>query len=434
MSVIYLKDFFCNKLPEKKSEQVSYNCGKFSVRYETFPNMPPENSFGLYSWKSSHQSISANFYKDDILIFSKEFKCSPSIIIHGDGKTETGTFFTFNDNLKAIRIFDMTNKLIKVENLGLDCFVEMKRVNDTYAIVVTEECCTYDPSTGLVNLDIFFGLKKSDIKRPYSDSRVHVPLTKNQQNKFTLNPMIATEKGFIVFNRYGLDVTYQFTEENLVLYDDVFHGRVNFYENSENVDVLDILNVPDNTMSDNDSIVLTMDNLNEEQKNNIFDKINKTYELLNQKQNIQQTFAIIKPDAIEKNYKDNIIMAIKKNNFKIVDSLDIIFSSEMVDEFYAEHVGKEFYPDLKKFMMSGLSNILILEADDCVKYWRRLIGPTNVCTARRHYPFTLRAIYGDDLDNSKNACHGSDSVESANREINFFNKIKNAIATTTFVV
>lgn len=434
MSIVYLKDFYNNKRPEKTSEHIIYNCGVFSVKYETLPDMPPENSFGLYHWKSSHNTVNAYFFKNDELLFTKPFKCSPSIVIHGDGITENGTFFTFNDRTKAMSIFNMKNELIKVESLGADCFVELKRVSDKYAIAVTEEICTYDPFTSLINLDILFGIEQSVINRPYSNSREHVPLTKDQGNKLSLYPMIATNEGLIVLNKFDVNVNYQFTRENLVLYDDIFNKKIHFYENVKNVDVLSVLGFSKNKKNEinnkvcNDStnsVSLSMENLNDEQKNDMLKKINDAYdEFENDNKNIQRTFAMIKPDAMEKNYKNNILYAIDQNGFDIIDSLEITFNSDMVDEFYAEHVGKSFYPKLKEFMMSGQSCLLILENDDAVRSWRKLIGPTYVSNAKNIAPYTLRAIYGDNNDDSKNACHGSDSIESAKREINFFNKIK----------
>lgn len=431
MSVIYLRDFYNNKIPEKKVELVTHACGKFHVSYETLLEMPPENSFGLYSWKNKHMSISANFYKDNILIFSKDFHRSPSIIIHGDGETELGTFFTFNDKTDSLSIFNMNNQFVKSECLGADCFVEIKRVNDKYAIVVTEEICTYDPFTGLVNLNILFGLESSHIQRPYSNSRVHVPLTKDQQNKIRIFPMIANSNGIIIFNKNDVAINYIFSEENLVLYDDVFNEVFDFYEGSNNVNIFQELNFSTEqiqqinnkiTTNKHNGVFLKMDQLDDTQKATIFNNIYDAYNELNISKNIERTLAIIKPDVITN--KKNILYAIDRNEFDIIDQFECVFTDTMIDEFYTEHIGKSFYNNLKTFMTSGPSYLLILEGHDAIRQWRKLIGPTNVLIAQKTAPYTLRAIYGDIENSSKNACHGSDSIDSANKEIEFFYKYK----------
>lgn len=88
------------------------------------------------------------------------------------------------------------------------------------------------------------------------------------------------------------------------------------------------------------------------------------------------------------------------------------------EEFYAEHVGKPFYDNLVRFMSSGPTIGLELIADNGISAWRHLLGPTDSSTARSDAPHSIRACFG--TDNTRNACHGSDSVQSADREINFF--------------
>lgn len=429
--MLYLRDYFRNKTPKKLVENIYYSCGIFSVKYDTLSTMPPDNSFGLYSWKSFHLPIQTKFYKNNELLFIKEFTRSPSIVIHGDGITEKGTFFTFNDNSK-LQIYNMNQELIRTVCIGSDIFVEFKRVNDKYAISIAEECCTYDPCTGLVNLDMLFGIKECDDKRPYDDSRVHVPLTCENQNYPTLVPVVATEKGFIVTNKNDLPISYEFTEENLVLYDDVFNGVVDFYEGSESIDLLESLGVSEENknkinecMAENGSVNVSLEKLSDNEKDTVFNKISNAYFELNEKnkKEIQQTFAMIKPDAVSKGYTEEITKSIRRNGFKIISSKEFTFNSDTVDYFYGEHKGKDMFPKLKEFMISGPVILLVLEAENAIKQWRKLIGPTLVNKARLVAPHTLRAIYGDDLDSTHNACHGSDSKDSAKREIEFFNKV-----------
>jgi len=85
-----------------------------------------------------------------------------------------------------------------------------------------------------------------------------------------------------------------------------------------------------------------------------------------------------------------------------------------VNEFYKEHVGKEFFPNLSQAMLSDVTIGLELVHDDAVKKWRDTLGPTNSATAKQDAPNSIRAAFG--VDNTLNACHGSDSQESFQRE------------------
>lgn len=424
---IYLCDFFNNTKRTYMSEDIEHICGIFSIKYKTLPTFVQSDSFGLSGWRSVHAPIDVSFYENDVLLFTKQFKYLPAIVIHGDGLTKSNTFFTFNENLN-LNIYNMNNQFIKTKIIGPDIFVDFKRVNDKYAIAESQEMCTYCPFTSLINLDIFFDIIQSDKKRVYDDSRVHVPLSCEACENSTLVAMVATEKGFIVMNKYCTPISYNFTEENLVLYDDVFNDVVNFYENSESIDFLNVLNCSDNTkqiindkLNTEDQILISMDHLNDEQKNKIFNDITIAYTTNNN--NLQQTLAIIKPDAVSAKYDDFIKLSIQKNGFTIKDSKNFTFDSESVDYLYEEHKNKDFFLKLKEFMMSGPSILLILEANNAIIQWRQLIGPADIKRAKKSYPYTLRAIYGDEQNNTRNACHGSDSIESAAREIAFFNSI-----------
>jgi nucleoside diphosphate kinase len=101
--------------------------------------------------------------------------------------------------------------------------------------------------------------------------------------------------------------------------------------------------------------------------------------------------------------------------FKIVQSEEASLSAEQAETFYAEHKGKAFFENLIAFMTSGPVVKLILKKEGAIKAWRELLGPTNSLTAKAEAPRSLRSLYG--IDGTQNAAHGSDSVESAAREI-----------------
>lgn len=96
------------------------------------------------------------------------------------------------------------------------------------------------------------------------------------------------------------------------------------------------------------------------------------------------------------------------------------FSNQTADQFYGEHKGKSFYPNLQQFITSDVCVGMELVAPDVVKRWRGFIGPTNSLTAKQEAPECLRARFG--TDGTKNALHGSDSVGSYRRENEFWFK------------
>ncbi|XP_072179883.1 nucleoside diphosphate kinase homolog 7-like [Diadema setosum] len=130
----------------------------------------------------------------------------------------------------------------------------------------------------------------------------------------------------------------------------------------------------------------------------------------------EKTLCIIKPDAISK--FGPIIDAIYDGGFLVVNTKMTRLSRSDAEEFYAEHVGKPFYDNLVRFMSSGPCIGLELMADNGITAWRALLGPTDCSMARSDAPHSIRARFG--TDGTKNACHGSDSVQSADRETNFF--------------
>tara|TARA_B100000214_G_scaffold359327_1_gene320643 strand:+ start:49 stop:459 length:411 start_codon:yes stop_codon:yes gene_type:complete len=130
---------------------------------------------------------------------------------------------------------------------------------------------------------------------------------------------------------------------------------------------------------------------------------------------IQQTLSIIKPDAVAKNVIGEIISRFETNNLKIVAAKLITLSNSEAGGFYAEHEGKPFYKDLIAFMTSGPVFIQVLEGEDAINKNRELMGNTDPTKAN---PGTIRADFAHTID--ANAVHGSDSEESAKREISFF--------------
>ena len=132
---------------------------------------------------------------------------------------------------------------------------------------------------------------------------------------------------------------------------------------------------------------------------------------------IEQTLSIIKPDAIERNLENNIKNLFEKNNFKILKTKKIKISKEEASEFYKVHQTKPFYGDLCNYLSSGPIVVMILEGENAISKNRQLMGSTDPKKAEEG---TLRKMYGLSID--KNSVHGSDSVENAKIEINFFFK------------
>ena len=133
--------------------------------------------------------------------------------------------------------------------------------------------------------------------------------------------------------------------------------------------------------------------------------------------NIEQTLSIIKPDAVERSLVDNIKDIFTKNNLKIKESKKIHITKDEASEFYKVHQSKPFYSDLCAYLSSGPIVVMILEGKNAVLANRKLMGSTNPKEAEEN---TIRKLYGISID--KNSVHGSDSVENAKIEINFFFK------------
>tara|TARA_B100000287_G_C20191089_1_gene606183 strand:+ start:37 stop:447 length:411 start_codon:yes stop_codon:yes gene_type:complete len=133
--------------------------------------------------------------------------------------------------------------------------------------------------------------------------------------------------------------------------------------------------------------------------------------------NIEQTLSIIKPDAMERSLDGEIKLMFEKDGFKIVKEKKIQLAKTEAEEFYKVHETKPFYNDLCEYLSSGPIMVMILEKENAVLANRKLMGATNPKEAEEG---TIRKKFGISID--KNSVHGSDSVENAKIEINFFFK------------
>ncbi|MBE9538411.1 MAG: nucleoside-diphosphate kinase [Proteobacteria bacterium] len=130
---------------------------------------------------------------------------------------------------------------------------------------------------------------------------------------------------------------------------------------------------------------------------------------------IERTFSIIKPDAVAKNIIGKIYSRFETNSLRIVASKMVRLTDEIAGGFYAEHAERPFFPDLISFMTSGPVMVQVLEGEGAVAKNRELMGATNPQEADEG---TIRADFAESID--ANAVHGSDSPESAEREIAYF--------------
>ena len=132
---------------------------------------------------------------------------------------------------------------------------------------------------------------------------------------------------------------------------------------------------------------------------------------------MEQTLAIIKPDAVERNLTERILERIESNGFKDVKMRMAHLSEEEAKGFYDVHKERPFFGDLTKFMSSGPVVIMTLERENAIAEWRELMGATNPKDAAMG---TIRREFAIDLE--KNSSHGSDSPETAKFEISYFFK------------
>jgi|TARA_B100001063_G_scaffold214843_1_gene215418 nucleoside-diphosphate kinase len=130
---------------------------------------------------------------------------------------------------------------------------------------------------------------------------------------------------------------------------------------------------------------------------------------------IQRTLSIIKPDATSKNIIGKIIDRFEESGLKVVAGKLIHMDQAKAAGFYAEHEGRPFFPNLVEYMTSAPVFVQVLEGDNAVLKNRELMGATNPSEAD---PGTIRADFAETID--ANAVHGSDSTDSAEREISYF--------------
>ena len=135
---------------------------------------------------------------------------------------------------------------------------------------------------------------------------------------------------------------------------------------------------------------------------------------------MERTLAIIKPDAVAKNFTDKILAQIEGNGLQIIASKMMHLSKEKAEEFYSEHAERPFYKSLVDYMTSGPVMIKIFEGENAITSLRNIMGATIPSEAKKG---TIRNLYANfEAVNGtyQNAIHGSDSKASAEREINFF--------------
>ncbi|EAJ0335987.1 nucleoside-diphosphate kinase [Campylobacter lari] len=130
---------------------------------------------------------------------------------------------------------------------------------------------------------------------------------------------------------------------------------------------------------------------------------------------MEKTLSIIKPDAVKKGVIGQILTRFENNGLRIAATKKIQLSEKEAQEFYAVHKDRPFFKDLVKFMISGPVVVSVLEGENAVLKNRELMGATNPKEAA---PGTIRADFADSID--ANAVHGSDSLENAKIEIEFF--------------
>ncbi|KAH7444963.1 hypothetical protein KP509_02G099800 [Ceratopteris richardii] len=129
----------------------------------------------------------------------------------------------------------------------------------------------------------------------------------------------------------------------------------------------------------------------------------------------ERTLAVVKPDGVRGNHTDAIKATIEGSGFDIVKEMSLQLDLMTAQILYFEHYRKPFFQELINFMTSGPIVAMVLEHDNAVEKWRKLIGPTDPNKARIEQPNSIRAICGSST--TQNCVHGSDSSAAANREI-----------------
>jgi len=130
---------------------------------------------------------------------------------------------------------------------------------------------------------------------------------------------------------------------------------------------------------------------------------------------LERTYAMIKPDGVKRGLTGEVIRRIEQKGFRIVGLKQLVISRETAEEHYGEHKGKPFYEGLVNFITSGPVVAMVLEGENAILEWRKMMGATNPKDAA---PGTIRGDFATILD--ENVAHGSDAPETAEREIGIF--------------
>jgi nucleoside-diphosphate kinase len=131
--------------------------------------------------------------------------------------------------------------------------------------------------------------------------------------------------------------------------------------------------------------------------------------------NVEKTFAIIKPDAVRRNITGKIFTKIEEHGFNIVAMKKLWLTKKQAEGFYAVHKGRPFFESLTEYMSSAPCVAMVLEKDGAIASWRKLMGATNPANAE---PGTIRKEFAVNLE--QNSVHGSDAPETAEYEIRYF--------------
>ena len=130
---------------------------------------------------------------------------------------------------------------------------------------------------------------------------------------------------------------------------------------------------------------------------------------------LKKTLSIIKPDAIQSKFQGKILDFLENKGFKIIAQKKIKLTKSQAEAFYEVHKDKPFFNELVEFMISGEISVQVLESEDAILYYRKVMGNTDPNLADEG---TIRKLYGSNIQ--CNAVHGSDSEENADNEISFF--------------
>ena len=130
---------------------------------------------------------------------------------------------------------------------------------------------------------------------------------------------------------------------------------------------------------------------------------------------MQKTFAMIKPDAVERNLIGKILSRIEEEGFSILGLKLVDMSKKQAQGFYAVHSERPFFDELTTYMSSGKTVVMALEREDAIMHWRNVMGSTNPDEADEG---TIRKDFGESIE--RNSTHGSDAVETASEEISYW--------------